>query len=620
MHSFALQMVGRQAGPCDLSAEFSIIHDRIVTDQVLGSAESAAYALIARIARRNDIAFERVASHFIRYAITQREALELIRGAYSALGEADNLQTVLTQPPSNFLKKLRDEEAAFLVATDVYITTTSKNNPAPPYDVTPAALADAIVQRLEGVPVQATTYSLSLRDDATAVTPVLTPPAGSTASPLQLADTVAGVMSSYYATPNQMVTAGIGACMDGSGKDGFSYVLPLPGQSAGFKIGSSCALHLERHLLQNVPAQVAPDWTVSRRYGTQAVGAYTLRNAATLDEESAADALALGGSASGRGSGFSAFQVAADAANPSIVTLTIDLPGAPATPIVAGSAHAFAAGTGVAAAFARVPSGPNDPDRYALQNDAGYLSVGSDGFAAISDTPTYFDFQPTNDGRVELVYDGGVLYVDSQYKQLFYGESPDDRWANTANIASGAAAVRQWRVPSDGQAGRIAPTSQLVIRPPCLDGAGNGITPSLNFAGQIIYSTECSNFGLAYIVYVVTLANQDTFDRAIRLTVGGQLVGTNPLGSVGGLHCWIPGNGTHFDSGSATAVGGLPGVPVTPVDLPANIYDVTVPKNGTVDFWCEILDLNGFAAEVDFNVFTIQPCQDPAGQSCVTFP
>src|SRR5262249_41119547 len=156
---------------------------------------------------------------------------------------------------------------------------------------------------------------------------------------------------------------------------GFSYVRPMPSANLGFKIGSSCDLHLERHLLQNVPAQVAANWTVSRRYGTLPVGAYTLRNAATLDDETAADALALGGSPVGRGSGFSGFSVIADPANPSIVTLAIDLPGAPATPIVAGTAHAFAAGTGTAAAFTRVPSGPNYPDRYALQNAAGYLSV-----------------------------------------------------------------------------------------------------------------------------------------------------------------------------------------------------------------------------------------------------
>ena len=67
MRSFALQMVGREAGPCDLSNQFSIIHTRIVTDQVLGSAESAVYSLLARVARSKGIEFERIASHFIQY-------------------------------------------------------------------------------------------------------------------------------------------------------------------------------------------------------------------------------------------------------------------------------------------------------------------------------------------------------------------------------------------------------------------------------------------------------------------------------------------------------------------------------------------------------------------------
>src|SRR5262245_40398339 len=83
LYMFALQMVGRQAGPCDLTSQFSIIHARIVTNQVLGSTQSAFYDLLARAARDNGIAYERVASHFVQYAIIQREALDLIRGAYT---------------------------------------------------------------------------------------------------------------------------------------------------------------------------------------------------------------------------------------------------------------------------------------------------------------------------------------------------------------------------------------------------------------------------------------------------------------------------------------------------------------------------------------------------------
>src|SRR5262249_54551287 len=67
MRSFAKQMVGREAGPCDLSNQFSIIHSRIVPDPLLGAAASPFYTLLARFARTNKtpIEFERVASHFI---------------------------------------------------------------------------------------------------------------------------------------------------------------------------------------------------------------------------------------------------------------------------------------------------------------------------------------------------------------------------------------------------------------------------------------------------------------------------------------------------------------------------------------------------------------------------
>ena len=171
--------------------------------------------------------------------------------------------------------------------------------------------------------------------------------------------------------------------------------------------------------------------------------------------------------------------------------------------------------------------------------------------------------------------------------------------------------MKQWAIPQDGQNGRVVPTSQLLIYPPCLDGSGAGVFPTV--LGQAI--TECSDAGLAYVVYIVTINNQDAFDRAFRLTVGGHVDSPQfPMG-VGGMHCWIPGNGTHFDSGSGGNLMSLP-----PSALPTNTFDATVPANGTVQFWCEILDMAGVAARVNFDVFTVQPCKGAAGGSCVVYP
>ena len=70
-----------------------------------------------------------------------------------------------------------------------------------PYDPSPAQLADAIVQRLEGVSSQATTYSLSILDNATALSPQLVAPGTDAARPmLAMGDTIAGAVSSYYAS------------------------------------------------------------------------------------------------------------------------------------------------------------------------------------------------------------------------------------------------------------------------------------------------------------------------------------------------------------------------------------------------------------------------------------
>jgi hypothetical protein len=611
MHDFALQMVGREAGPCDLSAQFSTIHSRIVTDQSLGGAESAVYTLLARVARNKGLDYEQIASHFIQYAITQREALELIRQAYSALGEADNLKMVLMQPPSDFLNKLRDEEVAFLIATDTFITAGH-----PPYDTSPAALADAIVQRLESTRAEVTTYSLSILDNAVMLTPSLHPPMGAA---VPMADTIMGAVSSYYGMANTTLTAGIDAtCLATPPQDGFSFVRPLPNARAGFQLGSSCTLHLERHLAANPGA--TPTWTVDGRHGTFAIGAPMFLNAATLAQETPMEALALAGDITGRGSGFAAFSVTADGTDPSLVTLAIDLPGQPGALIGAGTAHAFVAAASTPTTWRREPFGPQYPDRYSLASmDGQYLSVGTDGFAALGTTPMWFDFVTTPDGHVELDYDSGVLYVDEQYQNTFHGESPDDVWATSPNLAVGAAAAVQWRVPPDTY--RTAPATSLDIGLPCLDpSTGNhiGASFSLGLIGPTIPTTECSDDGLPYVEYIVDLTNADMFDRAFQLKVGAEGTGVTTYNgsaytstSVFGLHCYGPTD--HIDTvGSTVNAGAM-------MAGPDATFNFTVPHNGSMTIYCQALDLTGVPASMGVADFIVTPCSGTAGGSCTPY-
>jgi hypothetical protein len=575
---------------------------RIVTNQLIGSAQSAAYDLLARVARDNGIEYERVASHFIQYSIVQRQALYLIRGAYTLLGEADNLDAVFTQPPSDFLNKLRHESVAFLSATDSYITGGS-----PPYDPAPAALGDAIVQRLEGVPSQATTFSLSIHD-ATPLTPLLTPPAGSSVAPISLPDAVMDATTSYYATGVKPLTAGIGPCLASPPSDGFAYVAPTGGPGGGFKIGSSCTLHLERHLLRNPPTQLAADWTVNRRRQSVAVGSATLRNAATLKDETAADALAVAGDRAGRASGFSEFSLVPDAVDPSLVTLVIDLPGQPATPIGAGTAHALVAvpgGAGVS--FTREPFGPQYPDRYALRTGNNlYLSVASDGFAELSATKTWFELRPTLDGHTELDYGAGILYVNHQYQQYYWGESPDDVWGNGPNLAVGPDAIAQWSVPADGP--RPPPPTPLTIFPACLDASGQ---PHDDGAS----GSQCTRFGFRYVVYVAKLTNDDSFTRPLRLTLGARADYFSPgtYTVQGGLHCYAASINHTFDNQLP-----LFSNPVTSAEKTA-VFESWVPANSSISIWCQAA--TGAAAPVNMITnFTIQPCKGAAGGTCMVYP
>jgi hypothetical protein len=622
MQDFALQMVGREDGPCDLSAQFSIIHDRIVTDQTLGAAESAFYSLLAQVAYDNQIEFERIASHFIQYSITQRTALDLIRGAYTALGEADNLQTVFTMAPSNFLAKLKDEEIAFLQGADAYITAGS-----PPYDTSPAALADAIVQRLEGVQSEVTSYSLSIRDDAAGFAPTFSAPGtDATRTSVAMADVITGAVTSYYGMANTPLTIGVGSCLAMPPTDGFSYVRPMPTSRNGFKMGSSCTVHIERHLARDLPATAADDWLIQGRYaGAPPTNGLSYRNAATLADEVQADALALAGDPSGRNSGASAFTVVPDAADPSAIGLAINLSGS-ATSIHVGTTHPFVAGgAGALASFTRVPFGPPYPDRYALAIGGMYLSIGSDGYAAPAATPQWFDFERQPDGTVELVYDGGVVYVDAQYVQAFHGESPDDVWASSPNLAVGNAAVVQWAVPADNVP-RTAPSTALVINSPCLTSQGAPATASYSLGiGESFPSSECSDNGLPYVEYILTLYNQDSAARAFKVALAGEAsLGPSQTVAEAGLHCFAPDIGSpddHFDTNEAVV-----SMTSTTASTTVQMFDptnrtLTVPANGSFEMDCQILDARAATpAQITLNQFIVTPCKGTAGGTCGSYP
>src|SRR5262249_18032250 len=160
LREMAREIVGRGSlnGPCNYVADdFRTIHAQIVTGPLLDRLANGIYSLIARIARQNNVSIETIATHFVQYQIVQRQVVELIRNAYTMLGEPQNLQKELEVTP-NYLGELRDEEIAFLDATDVYILS----QPGPPYDLSAASFADAIVQILEGTNRTLTTYSLSM--------------------------------------------------------------------------------------------------------------------------------------------------------------------------------------------------------------------------------------------------------------------------------------------------------------------------------------------------------------------------------------------------------------------------------------------------------------------------
>src|ERR1700744_6258062 len=114
MPQFAKEIIGTNAGQCSLSVYFNTIHTRMIGDPTLGTdvVGGPMYPLLARLlATANPpVPFDTLVSPYIRFALLQRNSVELIRQAYTALGQAQNLPQVLPALEAN----LRDENIEFL--------------------------------------------------------------------------------------------------------------------------------------------------------------------------------------------------------------------------------------------------------------------------------------------------------------------------------------------------------------------------------------------------------------------------------------------------------------------------------------------------------------------------
>jgi hypothetical protein len=597
-----------------LMDNFDAIDLAITGDLTLGGSDEGAYTLLARILKEAaihpkgsvSVSFENLANHFVQYTLIQRQALELIRNAFTVLGEQAALTNALTKPPHNFLQKLTNEEVAFLKATDAYIAYGSPSD----MDPSPAQLADAIVQRLEGVKGQVTTYGLSILDTATPFVPQVQPLGGAV---LAMTDKL-GDSYSYYDIGDVAVNDGIGTCRDAS-NDGFLYLRPNGATEGGFAIATSCSVHVERHLQRDVTPPASQQWSIYGRWDSSPHSLTFARlNAATLTPEGEADAYALAGDPGGPSSGASAFTIVADKIDPRLVTLSIDLPSQAGVPIMAGYDHAFVAGTGPGSAsrFYKEPAGPDFPDRYALSLNGKYLSVGSNGFAALADSRTYFDFRAQPDGKTtQLEYDGGVLYVDDQFIQGFYGETPDVFLAKPVDILNDY--PNYWNNELTGLA-----SPPFSLYPPCLDQYSNPI---------LHYGPKCSAGAGGYKMYVATMANLDTTNqRRFKFAYTGQVewsdqtdmsggIVYNPH-QVGGIHCYGDDPHQQFDAALASMSSGDPPVPLS-VPGTGTEWTLTIPAGQTLNVTCQALDdanpTNDHAAYVEMDTFTVTPCTNLSG-------
>lgn len=624
LRQYAEEIVGAPGttGPCnDLMNHFQTIDADIIGDLNLSVISGDFYTVLGRLIRESElghihgnppttspVSLENLASHFVAYALVQRQAVQLVRNAYSLLGMQDALQTVLTQPPYNLLSSLRDEEAAFLHGTDAYITTGAPSD----YNPWQAALADAVVQRLEGIQSQVTTFSLSILPNGN-----WTPTLYDSAHQQQpMTDTVGGSRVSYYNAPTASITTDVDNCLlaQPTGPVGFSFIQPLGSGRAA--IGSSCTVNYERHLHKNAQIANGVDWTLAgvRFTPSQTTDLPVTRlNAATLAAETAADNGALRGDPSGEASGAAGFNVVAAPLDPSVVILTVDLPDAPGTPVRTGtSGYAFTtAGTGAVAQFTRVPYGPAYPNRYELAVSDQFVSIDSNGIATLGASPTWFDFQTTPDGHTELAYDGGLLYVDSQFLQSFWAETPDTYFANQVNVA---ATPWLWNTA----AGSPNPPTTLSFFTPCVDANGNPAYTS---------TTTCSDTSYSYREYTLNLSNADGSAHTFNVSLSTNVSYTTnyPNGATttaegpGYVHCFIPnGNNDLTDTGGIIVASGQAlESPVVSTGM------LTIPTGGSVQIDCIAGDDNVglfipyYPPNTVLDYFDVTPCRPNADGSAL---
>ena len=621
LRGYAEEIVGLPASTSsecsDLVANFEAIDRAIVGDMTLGGANEGAYTLLARILKQaalhpkpgGSVSFENLANHFVQYALIQHEALELIRNAYTVLGQAKALDTELKQ--HDFLAKLRNEEIAFLKASDAYITYGLPTN----YDAGSAQLADVIVQRLEGVQAEITSYSLSIVDNAAPFVPVLQ----TSGTTVAMSDKIIGTGSSaYYGMADSVLTAGITSCLGSQTQDGFAFVRPDSSLMGGFVIQSSCAVHVERHLARSVNGSLA--WTVNSRAaqgGQQSLPIDTL-NAATFVVEPAVNNLALAGDPGGANSGASRFRLVKDNADPRLFSLVVNLPGQPNLPIRFGQNHAFDAGpTGTVALFYREANDADRPDRAAFSVNNQYLSIGKDGFAALSDGKFYFDVRPLPDGTSELDYDGGALYVDYQYQQGFFAETPDTYLAAPSVDLAGEALQPQWE--KTWQHG--GPSNALALYPACVDANGSGLPWD---------DPECSDHGFAYNRYGAKLLNTDPtrarrFKWSYKASMSfdaSTLPNSNYTSEVGGIHCFVNAS-DQYDTPFSYVNANIPtlnfALPTAPTE-----WLLTVPPNSSLTVYCQVKDPSTFpktflySARQVLTNFDVQLCSTSDG-TCLPY-
>ena len=638
LRELAQQIVGgaTTTGDCTgMRDSFDTIHTWIVADDGLSAVSTGVYSRIARVARDNELPYESLATHFVQYELLQRQVVSLLRNAYFTLGDPDTLNHELTDVP-NYLGQLRDEEISFLKATDVYITS----NPALPHDLTPAKLADGVVQAFEGVQQQVSTYSLSILDNAQPLVPTLRTVA-STGPDYTVGNVLSGTSASYYGAADMTPSAEVASCRTTPKTPGFSFMRPTGGAHGGFAYGASCELHIERHLNRQISNAVNSTWSVLGRYGFATLGDATLRNAVTSNAETADDNLALMASPDGANSGFSALSVSADLVHPEQVTLSVDGPGQSGAAVGVGTTHPLVAGSSTPLHFTRVRRSARYPNQYSFKTaDNEYLSVGSDSYATLGSAKAYFSVQTTPDGHSLLTtLDGQVLYVDFQTRQFFHGEAPDDRWGNQPNLAD-VDAVKQWTVINDGvprTQASSSPTGQLYFYPPCLDAAGNGQFSGSRYTDgsqTSTYSAVCSNgiftnngfnqtfTKLFYVDYDVVLANPDADPHDVQLTVGGAAVGPSAAafngGTYAGVHCYIPNADAPFDGMNA---GPALAQPDQESDTAiAGPFTFTLPAQQTTTVRCTVLDESRRPAVLIINQFRIKPCKpSTTGAECEVY-